>query len=59
MPYDLIVIGGGLAGAALAKTVAERGVRALVLEREQSFRDRVRGEVIVSWGIAEAQRQSI
>ena len=59
MPYDLIVIGGGLAGAALAKTVAERGVRALVLEREQSFRDRVRGEVIVSWGIAEAQRLGI
>src|SRR4029434_2153786 len=33
----------------------ERGARVLVLERERQFRDRVRGEVMVSWGVAEAQ----
>jgi flavin-dependent dehydrogenase len=42
--YDIITIGGGLAGAALAKVLAERGLRVLVLERETTFRDRVRGE---------------
>ena len=30
--YDVIAIGGGLAGAALAKRLAENGVRVLVLD---------------------------
>ena len=42
--YDVITVGGGLAGAGLAKVLAERGVRVLVIEREIAFRDRVRGE---------------
>jgi menaquinone-9 beta-reductase len=53
--YDVITIGGGLAGAALAKRLAENGVRVLVLEREVAFRDRVRGEQMHSWGVAEAR----
>ena len=53
--YDIITIGGGIAGAALAKAMAERGARVLVLERETAFRDRVRGEAIMPWGTAEAQ----
>jgi 2-polyprenyl-6-methoxyphenol hydroxylase-like FAD-dependent oxidoreductase len=52
--YDLVVVGGGLAGAALAKAVAERGHRVLVVERERRFRDRVRGEALAPWGIAAA-----
>jgi 2-polyprenyl-6-methoxyphenol hydroxylase-like FAD-dependent oxidoreductase len=54
--YDIITIGGGLAGAALAKVLAERSLRVLVLERETTFRDRVRGEQIHCWGVAEARR---
>jgi flavin-dependent dehydrogenase len=50
MDYDLITVGGGLAGAALAKALAERGARVLVLERETRFRDRVRGEAMHPWG---------
>jgi|ERR1700736_1334252 flavin-dependent dehydrogenase len=51
--YDLITVGGGLAGAALAAAMAERGARVLVVEREMKFKDRVRGEVIWPWGVAE------
>jgi len=53
--YDVITIGGGLAGGALAKTVAEAGFRVLVLERLLVFRDRVRGEALYPWGVAEAR----
>lgn len=53
--YDIITVGGGLGGAALAKAMAEHGAKVLVLERERQFRDRVRGEVIVPWGVAEAK----
>lgn len=52
--YDVITIGGGLAGGALAKTIAEAGFRVLVLERLLVFRDRVRGEALYPWGVAEA-----
>lgn len=53
--YDVITVGGGLAGSALAKSLAERGCRVLVLERETQFRDRVRGEQLHPWGVAEAR----
>jgi menaquinone-9 beta-reductase len=59
MEYDLIIIGGGLAGAALAKSLAEAGVHVLVLERETAFKDRVRGEAMLGWGVAEAARLGI
>ena len=51
--YDIIIVGGGLAGSALAKGMAEHGARVLVLERETAFRDRVRGEAIMPWGVPE------
>jgi menaquinone-9 beta-reductase len=57
--YDIITVGGGLGGSTLAKVMAERGARVLVVERERQFRDRVRGEVMASWGVAEAQALGI
>src|SRR6516225_11102788 len=57
--YDIITVGGGLAGATLAKAMAERGARVLVLERETRFKDRVRGEQMHPWGVAEARKLDI
>ena len=55
MEYELICVGGGLAGAALGRALAQRGRRVLVVEREARFRDRVRGEYLEAWGVAEAR----
>jgi flavin-dependent dehydrogenase len=57
--YDVITIGGALGGSALAKVLAEHGIRVLVVERESHFTDRIRGEWITPWGAAEAQRIGI
>ncbi len=51
--YDLVTVGGGLAASALGKAMAERGARVLIVERERDFRDRVRGEALAPWGVAE------
>ena len=51
--YDLVTVGGGLAGSALAKAMSERGAKVLVLERETRMKDRVRGELIWPWGTTE------
>ena len=42
--YDIITVGGGLGGSVLAKVMAERGVRVLVMESQGRFVDRIRGE---------------
>jgi 2-polyprenyl-6-methoxyphenol hydroxylase-like FAD-dependent oxidoreductase len=57
--FDLVVVGGGLAGASLARSLAERGARVLVFERDEQFRDRVRGELMTPWGVAEAESLGI
>ncbi len=57
--YDLITIGGGIAAASLAKAMAELGASVLILEREKCFRDRVRGEMMPPWGVAEARELGI
>jgi 2-polyprenyl-6-methoxyphenol hydroxylase-like FAD-dependent oxidoreductase len=57
--YDIITVGGGIAASALAKAMAERGAKVLVLEREKQFKDRVRGEAMVPWGVAEANELGI
>jgi len=57
--YDVITVGGGLGGSSLARSLAERGLSVLVLEREKEFRDRVRGEQMHPWGVAEAKSLGI
>lgn len=57
--YDLIIAGGGLAGASLAIAMAMSGHRVLVVERETRFRDRIRGEMLQPWGSREAKRLGI
>lgn len=54
--FEVIIIGGGIAGNALAAVLARTGRAVLVLERSMVYRDRVRGEIFNAWGVAEAQR---
>lgn len=53
--YDLIIVGGGIAGSSLAMVMARAGAAVLVLEREECFRDRIRGEGIHVWGTVDAK----
>jgi 2-polyprenyl-6-methoxyphenol hydroxylase-like FAD-dependent oxidoreductase len=57
--YDLVTVGGGIAASSLARAMAQKGARVLVLEREREFKDRVRGEAMLPWGVAEAQQLGI
>jgi 2-polyprenyl-6-methoxyphenol hydroxylase-like FAD-dependent oxidoreductase len=50
---DVVIVGGGIAGSALAAALAEDGLDVLLLERQTTYRDKVRGEVINCWGVAE------
>jgi len=54
--YDLIVVGGGIGGSALATVMARAGKSVLLLEQSLVYEDRVRGEWIAPWGVAEVQR---
>ena len=57
--FDVIIVGGGVGGSALAATLAATlaaaGLRVELLEREAVFTDRVRGEWMAPWGVAEAK----
>jgi 2-polyprenyl-6-methoxyphenol hydroxylase-like FAD-dependent oxidoreductase len=53
---DVVIVGGGIAGSALATVLAHQGIGVTVLERQTEYHDRVRGEVMVPWGMAEARR---
>ena len=57
--YDIITVGGGLGGSALGKAMAAQGAKVLVLEREKQFKDRIRGEFMAPWGVAEARELGI
>ena len=59
MDYDLIIVGGGLAGSSLGAALAREGRHVLIVEREPGFRDRVRGEGMLPWGADEAQKLGI
>ncbi|MFC8247969.1 NAD(P)/FAD-dependent oxidoreductase [Streptomyces chartreusis] len=50
---DAVVVGGGIAGSALAAALAGDGHEVLLLERQTTYRDKVRGEVINCWGVEE------
>ena len=54
MDADVVVVGGGIAGCTLAIRLANAGIAVRVLEREQTYRDIVRGEAMVPWGFREA-----
>ena len=55
-PVDVAVVGAGIAGGALATVLARAGLDVLLLERDEEYRDRVRGETMFPWGVAELDR---
>jgi len=59
MHYDVIVVGGGIAGSTVALTSSRAGLRVLILESERAFRDRIRGEGLHAWGVREARKLDI
>jgi 2-polyprenyl-6-methoxyphenol hydroxylase-like FAD-dependent oxidoreductase len=54
--FDLVIVGGGFAGGALATVMARAGRSVLVLEKSDVYRDLVRGEWIAPWGVVEAMK---
>ena len=56
---DVIVVGGGIAGSAVASVLAVAGVDVLLLDTATEYRDRVRGEYLQPWGVAEMLRMQL
>jgi 2-polyprenyl-6-methoxyphenol hydroxylase-like FAD-dependent oxidoreductase len=56
---DVVIVGAGIAGSALAITLARSGHSVVLLEKSVVHVDRVRGEFIVPWGVAEASALGI
>ena len=49
-PHDVVIVGGGIAGGALAAVLARGGAAVAVLERDPMPIDRVRGEFMTTLG---------
>ena len=52
----VVIVGGGIAGSALGFASASEGLDVTILERSSRFTDRVRGELMQAWGVAETNR---
>ena len=59
MSTDVVVVGGGIGGASLAYALARAGKGVTVLEATTEYADRVRGESMQTWGVAEARRLGV
>jgi 2-polyprenyl-6-methoxyphenol hydroxylase-like FAD-dependent oxidoreductase len=57
--FDVVVVGAGVAGGALATRLARDGLRILIIERTLRHVDRIRGENILPWGVHEATELGI
>src|SRR6201991_3238349 len=57
--FDAVIVGAGIAGSALAIALGRAGYSVLMREKSTVHVDRVRGELIVPWGVAEARALGI
>src|SRR5215216_2076285 len=53
---EIVIVGGGVGGGTLATVLARNGIGVVVVERETAYPDRVRGEFVAPWGVAEFKR---
>jgi len=51
---EIVIVGAGISGGALATALVRSGRTVLLLEKTVVHRDRVRGEIMVPWGVDEA-----
>jgi len=56
---DAVIVGGGIAGSALAFALASAGRNVTVLESSTEYEDRVRGESLMPWGVKEARNLAV
>lgn len=61
MAYDaeIVIVGAGIAGGALATALARCGKSVLLLEKSLAHKDIVRGEFLVPWGVEEATKLGV
>jgi 2-polyprenyl-6-methoxyphenol hydroxylase-like FAD-dependent oxidoreductase len=53
---EVVIVGGGIGGSALACGLARAGIATTILEKSTVHIDRVRGEWLSPWGVAETVR---
>lgn len=54
-PFDIVIVGAGISGGALATALARQGELVLMVEKTVEHVDRVRGEYLQPWGVKELQ----
>jgi menaquinone-9 beta-reductase len=53
---EVVIVGAGISGAALATLLSRSGISVLVLEKSLVHQDRIRGEYLAAWGVEEARK---
>lgn len=56
---DVVIVGGGIGGSALATAFRRDGLEVVVLEASVEYEDRVRGESMQPWGVREARELGV
>jgi 2-polyprenyl-6-methoxyphenol hydroxylase-like FAD-dependent oxidoreductase len=52
---DVVIVGGGIGGGSLGTVLARAGVDVVIVEQAETYTDRVRGEAMMPWGVADVQ----
>src|SRR6266404_7004137 len=53
---EVVIVGAGIGGSALATVLARAGIAVTILEKSLVHVDHVRGEWLAPWGVAETER---
>src|SRR3954453_9049352 len=56
---EIVIVGGGIAGMSVASALARDGREVAVLEASIDYEDKVRGEEMCPWGVAEAKELGV